>query len=97
MGITERHLFENEEPELTERQLEDAVSIQDRVDVPEVTTIKMKRQIMIKAIRCIACGNWECPEYDREKYEAIIAGEALGLCESCRNAIEWAKKKMEGR
>ena len=25
MGLTERHWFENEEPELTERQLEDAV------------------------------------------------------------------------
>lgn len=31
MGLTERHWFENEEPELTDRQLEDAVSIQDRV------------------------------------------------------------------
>ena len=31
MGITERHWFENEEPELTNRQLEDAISIQDRV------------------------------------------------------------------
>ena len=30
MGLTERHWFENEEPELTDRQLEDAVSIQDR-------------------------------------------------------------------
>ena len=31
MGITERHWFEDEEPELTDRQLEDAISIQDRV------------------------------------------------------------------
>ena len=29
MGLTERHWFENEEPGLTERQLEDAVSTQD--------------------------------------------------------------------
>ena len=31
MGLTERHWFEDEEPELTDRQLEDAVSIQDWV------------------------------------------------------------------
>ena len=31
------HWFENEEPELTDRQLEDAVSIQDRV-YRDVTT-----------------------------------------------------------
>lgn len=30
MGLTERHWFESEEPELTDQQLEDAVSIQDR-------------------------------------------------------------------
>ena len=29
MGLTERHLFENEEPELTERQLEDALYERD--------------------------------------------------------------------
>ena len=29
MGLTERHWFEDEEPELTERQLEDIVSMQD--------------------------------------------------------------------
>ena len=69
----------------------------DRIDIPEATTIKVKRQIIIKAIRCIACGKWECPEYNHEKYEAEIIGEAIGLCESCRNAIEWAKEKMEGR
>lgn len=69
------------------------------IDIPEATAtmINVKRQIMIKAIRCIACGKWECPEYDREKYEAEIIGEALGLCESCRSAIEWAKKKMKGQ
>lgn len=63
----------------------------DRIDIP-VATMNVKRHIMIKAIRCIACSKWECPEYDREKYEAEIIGEALGLCESCRSAIEWAKK-----
>lgn len=31
MGITERRLFEDEEAESTEQQLEDTVSIQDRV------------------------------------------------------------------
>ena len=30
MGLTERHWFEDEEPELTEQQLEDVLSIQDR-------------------------------------------------------------------
>ena len=69
----------------------------DRIDIPKATTINVKRQITIKATRCIACGNWECPEYDHEKYEALITSEAAGLCESCKSAIEWAKKKMEGR
>jgi hypothetical protein len=70
----------------------------ERIDIPETTiNVKMKRQITIKATRCIACGKWECPEYDHEKYEALIVGEAAGLCESCRRAIEWAKKKMEGQ
>ena len=30
MGLTERHWFEDEEPELTERQLEDVIDIQDK-------------------------------------------------------------------
>ena len=30
MGLTESHWFENEEPELTERQLEDIISMQER-------------------------------------------------------------------
>jgi len=30
MGLTERHWFEDEEPELTERQLEDIISIQEK-------------------------------------------------------------------
>ena len=29
MGVTERHWLENEEPELTDRQLEDAINIQN--------------------------------------------------------------------
>lgn len=29
MGVTERHWFEDEEPELTDQQLEDFVSMQD--------------------------------------------------------------------
>lgn len=69
----------------------------NRADIPGIETIKIKRRIVVKAIRCIACGTWECPEYDKDKYEVEIIGEALGLCESCRKAIEWAKERMEGR
>ena len=68
----------------------------DRADIPGIGTIKIKRRIVVKAIRCIACDAWECPEYDKDKYEAEIFGEAIGLCESCRKAIEWAKERMEG-
>ena len=66
----------------------------DRADIPEIGTIKIKRRIVVKAIRCIACGKWECPEYNKDKYEAEIIGEAIGLCESCRKAILWAKEHM---
>ena len=66
-------------------------------DIPEIETIKIKRQIVVKATRCIACGAWECSVYDRDKYEAEIIGETIGLCESCKKAIEWAKERMEGR
>lgn len=69
----------------------------NRIDIPEATTIKAKKQILIRATRCIACGKWECPEYNHEKYEAKVFGEDLGLCKSCRKAIEWAKKQMESR
>ena len=69
----------------------------DRVDIPGIETIKIKRRIFVQAIRCIACRAWECPEYDNDKYEVEIIGEVIGLCESCRSAIEWAKEKMEGR
>ena len=69
----------------------------DRADIPGIEKIKIKRRIVVKAIRCIACDKWECPEYDTDIFEAEIIGEALGLCESCRKAIEWAKKRMEGR
>ena len=65
----------------------------DRADIQEIGTIKFKKRIVVKAIRCIVCGAWECPEYDRDNYEAEIIGEATGLCESCREAILWAKKK----
>lgn len=65
----------------------------DRADIPGIETIKIKRRIIVKAIRCIACDTWECPEYDTDKYEAEIIGEAIGLCESCRKAIEWAKNE----
>lgn len=64
-------------------------------DIPGIETIKIKRRIVVKAIRCIACNAWECPEYDKDKYEAEIIGEAIGLCESCRKAIKWAKERME--
>ena len=69
----------------------------DRADIPGIETIKTKRRIVVNAIRCIACGKWECPEYDKDKYEAEILGEAIGLCESCRKAIEWAKERMKGQ
>ena len=69
----------------------------DRADIPGIGTIKIKRRIVVNATRCIACNAWECPEYDKDKYEAEIIGEAIGLCESCRKAIEWAKERMEGR
>ena len=68
-----------------------------RADIPGIETIKIKRRIAVKAIRCIACDKWECPEYDEDKYEVEIMGEDLGLCKSCRNAIEWAKERMIGR
>ena len=69
----------------------------DRTDIPGIETIKIKRQIVVRGIRCISCGTWECPEYDTDKYEATIIEEATGLCKSCRKAIEWAKERMEGR
>lgn len=68
----------------------------DGADISGIETIIIKRRIVVNAIRCIACGTWECPEYDTDKYEADIIGEAIGLCESCRKAIEWAKEKMKG-
>mgnify|MGYP006935985589 CR=1 FL=1 len=69
----------------------------DRCDMPETETIKIKRQIPMTAIRCLACGKWECPEFNHELYDALIMGETYGICDSCRKAIEWAKEKMEGR
>ena len=72
------------------------IGMADRADISGIETIKIKRRIVIKAIRCIACDTWECQEYDRDKYEAEIIEEAIGLCESCRKAIEWAKERMAG-
>ena len=69
----------------------------DRVYIPGIETIKIKRQITMPATRCLVCGKWECPEYNHELYDAIIMGETSGICESCRKAIEWAKERMEGR
>lgn len=96
MGLTERHWFEDEEPELTERQLQDAVEEREtaRIDIPGTSTIKIKKRIPISATRCIACGTWECPDFNHELYETVITGETTGLCESCRKAIKWAKEHM---
>ena len=68
----------------------------DRADILGIEAIKNKRRIVIKAMRCIACNTYKCPEYDNDEYEAEIIGEDIGLCESCRKAIEWAKGQMEG-
>ena len=67
----------------------------DKIDISGIEPIKIKRQIVVKGIRCIACGAWECPEYDRDNYDAEIIGEAMGLCESCKEAIKWAKEQKE--
>ena len=69
----------------------------DRADIPGIETIKIKRQIPMTATRCLVCGKWECPEFNNELYDAVIMGETSGICESCRKAIEWAKKQMEGQ
>lgn len=68
----------------------------DRIDMPEIKTIKIKRPIVVKGIRCIVCGAWECPECDKDEYIAEIIGETTGLCKSCKKAIKWAKEQMEG-
>ena len=96
MGLTERHWFKDEEPELTERQLQEAVEEREtaRIDIPGVSTIKIKKQMPISATRCIVCGKWECPEFNYELYEAVIVGETTGVCESCKKAILWAKEHM---
>lgn len=69
----------------------------DRADIPGIETIKIKRPIVVKAIRCIACGEWEFPEYNKDEYEADTIEKVIGFCESCRKAIAWAKERMEGR
>lgn len=100
MGLTERHWFEDEEPELTERQLQDAVEEREtaRIDIPGTSTIKMKRQIPMTATRCIVCGAWECPDFNHELYDAVIIGETAGLCKSCNNGIKkailWVEEHM---
>lgn len=66
----------------------------DRADIPEASTIKIKRPIYISATRCIVCGKWECPDFNDELYDAVITGETAGICESCRKAVLWAKKHM---
>lgn len=68
----------------------------DRADIPGIEATKIKRRIAVKAIRCLACDIWECQEYDEDKYEVEIIEEAIGLCKSCRKAIEWAKERMKG-
>ena len=73
------------------------MEVTDKVDIPGIETIKFKRKIIAQAIRCIACGAWECPEYDRDKYEVEIMGEVTGFCNSCKKAIKWAKEQMESR
>lgn len=69
----------------------------DRADIPGVGTIKIKQQIHMQATRCLVCGEWEAPKFNRELYDPVIIGETSGICESCRKAIEWAKEQMEGR
>jgi len=64
----------------------------DRVDIPGIETIKIKRQIPISATRCLVCGKWECPEFNHDLYDAIIIRETNGICESCKKAIEWTKE-----
>ena len=73
MGITERHWFEDEEPELTDRQLEDVISIQDRVYRRGYNKGYSDRNKEI--VRCKDCkyrGSKICPFYQKyqgEKYD----------------------------
>lgn len=69
----------------------------DRVDIPGTSTFTIKHPIHMTATRCLVCGKWESPEFNKELYDPIIIGESYGICESCRKAIEWAKEQMEGR
>lgn len=90
----------NNKPELTDRQLQDAVEEREtaKIDIPGIETIKIKRQIQMSAIRCMVCGTWECPDFDHERYDAVIIGETTGLCESCKKAIKkailWVEEHM---
>ena len=58
MGLTERHWFEYEEPELTERQLEDIVYEKDKAY--QSGYIKGYHDRDMKIIRCKDCYNKEC-------------------------------------
>ena len=66
----------------------------DRVDILGSETIKIKRTLRISAIRCIACGTWECDEFNHEEFDAIVTGETAGMCRSCKKAVLWAKEHM---
>lgn len=68
MGITERHLFENEEPELTDQQLEDIVyenkKAYDRGYIKGYNDAVMK---CIDVVRCKDC-KYRPKEPDWETY-----------------------------
>jgi len=77
MGLTERHWSEDEEPELTEQQLEDVISIQDRFYRRGYYKGYSDRDKEI--VRCKdckygreTCGNIECHKPSHYEYETEL-------------------------
>lgn len=94
MGLTERHLFEDEEPELTERQLEDTIKEQEKAytngyvkGYHDASLVLPKEREAKTPIEYEHNGYWYyiCPTC--EKHEELF--REWNYCPFCGQKVKW--------
>lgn len=97
MGLTERHWFEDEEPELTENQLEDLLwenikiferGYQKGFSDGKLAILREQEPVIPKNGKCPECGY----TVHRINYDGPYNGirhEWFRFCPSCGKAVNW--------
>ena len=79
MGLTERHYFEDEEPELTEQQLEDSIDELQKAYMKGFSDCWHQQQLNSKSVAKLLC----CPDCGKPYSVYFDNGFPYYGCEAC--------------